>query len=297
MLLAFYSQELPQQTKPKKGPKRKVHEFRPFLWILVFFLRKTGTVHIELLFWNAPAKSSWTDFFGFGLPGPLLIQGSQRPLRRKLRKEVWKGFTEALGSGVKKARKRVEKWLYFKLFDSFELFWPGASRPLNPFSDFFSELSRKRLLWTLFFGEGQRCPKLGSTKQTKITGPPCRLASNLSSFLRQEVSVFDWPQDMSNGHSSHLICVRLKHYMGYFLDFFWGGYWSSYLCILRHLDLPVPNQWMFWKIQAVVVHNKTRFWGKSHQKVHPKVQQNLCDKVSLWYLLCPWHSASARWPI
>ena len=30
-------QESPQQTKPKKGPKRKVHEFRLFLWILVFF--------------------------------------------------------------------------------------------------------------------------------------------------------------------------------------------------------------------------------------------------------------------
>ena len=33
-------QECPQQTKPKKGPKRKVHEFRPLLWFLVFFLRK-----------------------------------------------------------------------------------------------------------------------------------------------------------------------------------------------------------------------------------------------------------------
>ena len=55
------SQESPQQTKPKKGPKRKVHEFRPFLWILVFFLGKTSTIHIELLFRTAPAKSSWTD--------------------------------------------------------------------------------------------------------------------------------------------------------------------------------------------------------------------------------------------
>ena len=25
------TQESPRQTKPKKGPKRKVHEFRPFL--------------------------------------------------------------------------------------------------------------------------------------------------------------------------------------------------------------------------------------------------------------------------
>ena len=31
------TQESPRQTKPNKGPKRKVHEFRPFLWILVFF--------------------------------------------------------------------------------------------------------------------------------------------------------------------------------------------------------------------------------------------------------------------
>ena len=55
------NQESPRQTKPKKGPKRKLHEFRPFLWILVFFLRKTSTIHIELLFGNALGKSSWTD--------------------------------------------------------------------------------------------------------------------------------------------------------------------------------------------------------------------------------------------
>ena len=29
----------------------------------MFFLRKTSTIHIELLFRNAPAKSSWTDLF------------------------------------------------------------------------------------------------------------------------------------------------------------------------------------------------------------------------------------------
>ena len=48
-------------NQTKKRAKRKVHEFRPFLWILVFFLRKTSTIHIELLFRNTPAKSSWTD--------------------------------------------------------------------------------------------------------------------------------------------------------------------------------------------------------------------------------------------
>ena len=58
---AHFSQESPRQTKPKKGPKRKVYEFRPFLWILVFFLGKTSTIHIESLFRNAPARSSWTD--------------------------------------------------------------------------------------------------------------------------------------------------------------------------------------------------------------------------------------------
>ena len=62
-LAASIDQESPRQTKPKKGAKRKVHEFRPFLWILVFFLGKTSTIHIELLFRNAPAKSSWTGLF------------------------------------------------------------------------------------------------------------------------------------------------------------------------------------------------------------------------------------------
>ena len=56
-------QESPRQTKPKKGAKRKVHEFRPFLWILVFFLGERSTIHSELWFRNVPAKSSWTAFF------------------------------------------------------------------------------------------------------------------------------------------------------------------------------------------------------------------------------------------
>ena len=74
-------QESRRQTKPKKGPKRKIHEFRPFLWIWVFSLRKTSTIHIELLFRNAPGKSSWTGLLWFGLPGWLLthIQNSDAP--------------------------------------------------------------------------------------------------------------------------------------------------------------------------------------------------------------------------
>ena len=53
-----FNQESPRQTKPKKGPKQKVHEFRPFLRVLVFFLSRTSTIHIELLFRNAPATGS-----------------------------------------------------------------------------------------------------------------------------------------------------------------------------------------------------------------------------------------------
>ena len=36
---------------------------------------------------------------------------------------------------------------------------------------------------------------------------------------------------------------------------------------------------------------KQGLWGKSHQKVHPKVRRNLCRKSSLGYLFCPWQ----RW--
>ena len=53
-------QESPRQTKPQQGPKQKVHEFRLFLWILVFFFGKARAIHIELLFRCAPGKSSWT---------------------------------------------------------------------------------------------------------------------------------------------------------------------------------------------------------------------------------------------
>ena len=40
--------------------KTKSSWIRPFLWILVFFLGKISAIHIELLFQNAPGKSSWT---------------------------------------------------------------------------------------------------------------------------------------------------------------------------------------------------------------------------------------------
>ena len=72
-----FNQESTQQTKPKKVAKRKVHELRPFFcefWCV--FPWEKSTIHIELLFRNAPAKSSWTGFLWFGLPGWFLIQAS-----------------------------------------------------------------------------------------------------------------------------------------------------------------------------------------------------------------------------
>ena len=51
-------QESPRQTKPKTGPKQKTHEFCPFFVNSGVFLGKTSTIHIKLLFRNAPAKNS-----------------------------------------------------------------------------------------------------------------------------------------------------------------------------------------------------------------------------------------------
>ena len=65
-------------TKPKKGPKRKVHEFRPFLcefWC--FSLGKTSTIHISnFCSGMPPGKVHELTFLWFGLPGPLLINVS-----------------------------------------------------------------------------------------------------------------------------------------------------------------------------------------------------------------------------
>ena len=56
------NQQSPRQTTQKKGPNRKVHEFRPFLcefWCFFFFrLGKQSAIHIELWFRFAPGKSS-----------------------------------------------------------------------------------------------------------------------------------------------------------------------------------------------------------------------------------------------
>ena len=64
--LKNFDQESPRQTKPKKGPKRKVHEFRTFL---VFFLGKTSAILIELWFKFAPGRVHELAFLWCGLPG------------------------------------------------------------------------------------------------------------------------------------------------------------------------------------------------------------------------------------
>ena len=46
-MLHHLHQESPRQTKPKKGPKRKVLEFAHFFVNSGVFLRKTSTIHIS----------------------------------------------------------------------------------------------------------------------------------------------------------------------------------------------------------------------------------------------------------
>ena len=89
-----------------------------------------------------------------------LLQGSKRPLPRKLRKKSEKGFLGLLGPGVKKARKKSKtsqkppknlKNCRFRLFFAGSLA-PEPRGPENPFS-----FSRKK-----------RCPKARSG----FKGPP-----------------------------------------------------------------------------------------------------------------------------
>ena len=66
-------------NQTKKGPKQKVHEFRPFLCILVFFLRKTSTNFCSgMPLWIVHELA----FLWFGLPGPLLNVTSDVVLNR-----------------------------------------------------------------------------------------------------------------------------------------------------------------------------------------------------------------------
>ena len=50
---------------------------------------------------------------------------------------------------------------------------------------------------------------------------------------------------------------------------------------------PEQQQRIFWTIRRHYP-LKQALWGKSHQKVQPKVRQNLCHASSLGYLFCPW---------
>ena len=76
VLLIFNSnQESPRQTKPKKGPKRKVHEFHPFFrefWC--FSLGKQARFTLNFCSGMPLRKVHELTFLWFGLPWPLLIQ-------------------------------------------------------------------------------------------------------------------------------------------------------------------------------------------------------------------------------
>ena len=63
----------PGKPNQRKGQNEKFMNFAYFLnefW--QFFLGTTSTIHIELLFRNAPVKSSCTDFSLVWFAGPLL---------------------------------------------------------------------------------------------------------------------------------------------------------------------------------------------------------------------------------
>ena len=75
----------PGKPNQRKGQNEKSMNFAHFLWILPIFLRKASTIHIEFLFRNAPAKSSWTDlssvWFAGATPDSLdSRQGNNLPL-------------------------------------------------------------------------------------------------------------------------------------------------------------------------------------------------------------------------
>ena len=57
----------PSKPNQTKGQNEKFMNFALFCEFWCFSVGKTSTIHIELLFRNAPAKSS---FLWFGLPGP-----------------------------------------------------------------------------------------------------------------------------------------------------------------------------------------------------------------------------------
>ena len=79
VLCCNFFQELPRQTKPKKGPKQKIHEFRPF-WC--FSLGKQAQFTLNFCSGMPLWKVHELTFLRFGLPGPLLILGKAKSLQR-----------------------------------------------------------------------------------------------------------------------------------------------------------------------------------------------------------------------
>ena len=71
-------------NQTKERAKMKSSWISPFLWILVFFLRKTSTIHIEFCSGMPLRKVHELTFLWFGLPGPLLknvrISGTEKRL-------------------------------------------------------------------------------------------------------------------------------------------------------------------------------------------------------------------------
>ena len=63
----------PGKPNQRKGQNEKFMNFAHFCVNSGVFLRKTSTIHIELLFRNALRKVHELTFLWFGLPGPLLI--------------------------------------------------------------------------------------------------------------------------------------------------------------------------------------------------------------------------------
>ena len=77
------NQESPWQTKPKKGPERKVHEFRPFCEFWCFSIGKQARFTLNFCSGMPLGKVHELAFLWFGLPGPLLTK-SQKLAKKRL---------------------------------------------------------------------------------------------------------------------------------------------------------------------------------------------------------------------
>ena len=80
VFLLSVEKESPRQTKPKKGPKRKVHEFRTFFcefWC--FFLGKQARFTLNFCSGIPLRKLHELTFLWLGLPGPLLTVENKNP--------------------------------------------------------------------------------------------------------------------------------------------------------------------------------------------------------------------------